>query len=121
MPDMPKFEKSPSELVERFAATLDRLPGAEIAQRRKMFGYPCAFVGGNMTTGLFADHWWVRVSPEDAATLVSLGSIGSFEPMPGRPMRGYTVLPPAVVDDDAAVAEWIQRAINYAASLPPKT
>lgn len=120
MPEMPTFEKSSPELVARFEATLDRVPAAEIAQRRKMFGYPCAFVGGNMTTGLFAEHWWVRVSPDDAATLVSLGSIGSFEVMPGRPMRGYTVLPPSVVDDDAAAADWVNRAIAFAASLPPK-
>ena len=48
----PSFDKSPPELVERFAAVMDRYPDAE---RKKMFGYPAAFVGGNMATGLFAD------------------------------------------------------------------
>ena len=51
----PSFDKSPPELVERFAAVMDRYPDAE---RKKMFGYPAAFVGGNMATGLFADSGW---------------------------------------------------------------
>ena len=57
----PSFDKSPLELVERFAAVMDRYPDAE---RKKMFGYPAAFVGGNMATGLFADSWVVRL-PDD--------------------------------------------------------
>ena len=54
---MPSFSKSPPELVERFAAVMDRYPDAE---RKKMFGYPAAFVGGNMATGLFAEQWVVH-------------------------------------------------------------
>src|SRR5687767_14379457 len=47
---MPPFEKSPPELVDRFDAVAGRFPTAE---RRKMFGYPALFVGGNLVTGLF--------------------------------------------------------------------
>ena len=46
--EMPSFDKSPPELVARFGAVLDDYPEAE---RKKMFGYPAAFVGGNMATG----------------------------------------------------------------------
>src|SRR5215210_6506686 len=51
---MPSFSKSPPELVERFAAVLAEYPQA---QRKPMFGYPAAFVGGNMATSLFRDLW----------------------------------------------------------------
>ena len=59
--ETPSFDKPPSELVDRFAAVMDAYPEAE---RKKMFGYPAAFVGGNMATGLFADKWVVRL-PDD--------------------------------------------------------
>ena len=59
---MPQFTKSPPELVERFDAAAARHPDAE---RRKMFGYPALFAGGNLATGLFADTWMVRLGPAD--------------------------------------------------------
>ena len=75
---MPSFTKSPPELVERFAAILDRYPDAE---RKKMFGYPAAFVGGNMATGLFAEQWVVRLPDAEIDAAKSAGADG-FEPSP---------------------------------------
>ena len=43
-----------------------------------------------------------------------------FEPMPGRPMRGFLSLPTDIVADDDALAAWISRAQAHAATLPPK-
>ena len=60
----PTFERSPADLVERFDAVAARHPQA---QRRKMFGYPALFVGGNMATGLYEDRWVVRLFDEDLA------------------------------------------------------
>jgi hypothetical protein len=40
--------------------------------------------------------------------------------MAGRTMKGYGTLPVAVVEDDAALERWVRRAIDHAASLPPK-
>ena len=113
---MPGFEKSPAALVERFVVIADELPDVE---RRQMFGYPCVFVGGNMITGLHERAWFVRLTTEDAVALQAIGG-GPFEPMPGRPMRGYTTMPAEVVDDDEAVRRWVGRAIEYGRSLPPK-
>ncbi|MBI5301218.1 MAG: hypothetical protein HY868_03705 [Chloroflexi bacterium] len=45
---MPKFTKSPDELVKRFENALKDFP---MAATRKMFGYPAAFVNGNMFIG----------------------------------------------------------------------
>lgn len=117
--EIPAFEKSPPRLVERFAAVLDRVetPGTE---RRKMFGYPCAFVGGHMATGLFANSWWVRLPEDELNAVLASGEGRPFEPMPGRPMRGYAVLPEAVVADDDAIDGWASRALAFTATLPPK-
>ena len=117
MPSMPDFTKSPPELVERFDALTSPLPGVE---RRQMFGYPSLFVGGNLVTGLHKGWWFVRLGEADRAKLLELGA-GPFEPMPGRAMGGYLVLPPDVFGDDAAVLRWVGRAIEFGRSLPPKS
>jgi TfoX/Sxy family transcriptional regulator of competence genes len=116
MPDMPKFAKSSPEIVERFAAVIDRFPEVE---RRKMFGYPAAFVGGNMATGLFAEQWVVRLPESERAAAIDEGAT-SFEPMPGRPMKGFVVIPPAVVADDGAIRAWVEKGLVHAEGLPPK-
>ena len=114
---MPKFEKSPPELIARFDAAADRHPDAT---RRKKFGYPALFVGGNLVTGLFADRWMIRLAPDALATLIALPGAGPFMPMPGRTMTGYAVLPTEVVADDAALDEWLEQAIAFGRTLPPK-
>jgi hypothetical protein len=114
---MPKFEKSPPALVERFEAAAARHPEAT---RRQMFGYPALFVGGNLATGLFADGWMVRLSAADCEALLALPGAAQFAPMPGRPMRGWAVLPADVVADEGALDGWIGRALAFAGSLQPK-
>lgn len=114
--EMPSFTKSPPELVERFGAVLDRYPDVE---RKKMFGYPAAFVGGNMATGLFADRWVVRL-PDDEIEAAKTRGAEPFEPMPGRPMKSFVAVPELDVTDDAAIAGWVERGIAHARSMPPK-
>jgi hypothetical protein len=118
MPDMPKFQKPPAALVERFNAILERV--APDAGRRPMFGHPCAWVGGNMASGLFADKWWVRLPPARLEAVLASGEATTFQVMPGRDMKGYAVMPDAVVADDGAVSAWVSEAIDYTATLPPK-
>ncbi len=114
---MPSFEKSPPELVARFDAVAGRFPAG---QRRKMFGYPALFVGGNLATSLFADGWCVRLPDAELDRLLAMPGARTFAPMPGRTMRGYALLPPDVVADDDALSDWVGRAVEHAGSLPPK-
>lgn len=113
---MPSFGKSSPALVLRFDAVAARHPDA---QRRKMFGYPALFVGGNYATGLYEESWVVRLAADDLAALLTAGGEG-FSPMPGRSMNGWGSLPPEVVWDDEALDGWLERAFSFAASLPPK-
>jgi TfoX/Sxy family transcriptional regulator of competence genes len=114
---MPSFEKSPPELVARFEAVAAR---HQAGQRRKMFGYPALFVGGNLASGLFADTWMVRLAPAELEALLLLPGAAPFSPMPGRTMTGSATLPAGVVSDDAALDAWVERALAFAASLPAK-
>ena len=111
------WERSPAELTERFAAITDRHP--EIA-RRKMFGEIAGFVNGNLVTGLHAGRWFVRLTGDAKAEAMALPGARPFEPMPGRPMGDYVVLPAAILADDAALATWLKRAIAVGRTLKPK-
>jgi TfoX/Sxy family transcriptional regulator of competence genes len=111
-----EWEKAPAELAERFTATVSGMPGAQV---RKMFGYPAGFANGHLFTGLFASSWFVRLPDDQRAELAAAGG-APFEPMPGRPMREYLVLPSALAGDADAVEPWLARALAHAQQLPPK-
>ena len=113
---MPRFSKSPPELVARFAAIMGGYPDAV---QKKMFGYPAAFVGGNMATGLFADRWVVRLRADEIDSAKAAGA-GPFEPMPGKPMKAFVVIPAGDVDDDLAIRGWVERGLALAAAMPAK-
>jgi hypothetical protein len=119
MPGTPKFEKSSPELVDQFGAAVERAGRADVT-RKQMFGYPCAWIGGNMATGLFAQTWWVRLPPDRLAAVLASGEATGFEVMPGRPMKGYAAMPPEVVNDDTALDAWLREAFDYTATLPPR-
>jgi hypothetical protein len=119
VPERPTFTKSTPEIVARFRAVLERNPAPDITQKL-MFGYPCAWIGGNMATGLFADEWWVRLSEPERDSLLTLPGAHQFEVMPGKAMGRYVVMPPDVVADDVAIDAWLQKAFAFTRTLPPK-
>ena len=111
------WTKSPQGLIDLFAACLPEAPGLE---RRKMFGYPAAFVNGHMVAGLFQDVAFVRLPPVARAELAAEFGERHFEPMPGRPMRAYVALPDEVIEDEDRYASLLAAACAFAAALPPK-
>jgi len=111
------WERTPDELAKQFHDTLSAFPDAPV---RKMFGYPCAFVGGHMTTGLFEATWFVRATEAMREELLAMDGAAPFSPMPGRAMQGYVVLPASVVADRVARGAWVARAIEASRALPPK-
>lgn len=113
----PKWRKSPADLIDLFVSVLPDAPNVE---RRQMFGYPCAFVNGNMFTGLHQEALIVRLSEEHRKRLIDEAGARQFEPIPGRPMREYVALPAAVLEDKQKLIDIIASAREFAASLPPR-
>jgi len=112
-----KWRKSPADLIELFTSLLPEEPAIE---KRQMFGYPCAFVNGNMFTGLHQEALIVRLGEDDRKRLIDEAGAKQFEPMPGRAMREYVALPQALLDDRARLTEIIAAAKEFASALPPK-
>ena len=88
---------------------------------RKMFGYPAYFFNGNMFVGVHGDKLFLRLSDSDMVEIMKdCKDVTAFEPMPGRAMKGYVVLPKPIYSDDKLFAEYLDKSIKYVSSLPPK-
>ena len=112
-----QWKKSPPELAAFLAEALASFD----CQAKKMFGYPCYFVNGNMWAGLHQDSLFIRLSGPDQKELLSTWTeAGQLEPMPGHYMKDYVVLPETLYRDTSAFAEWLERSYRWVSSLPPK-
>jgi TfoX/Sxy family transcriptional regulator of competence genes len=116
LPVMKKMRRPPDALVAWFPQILPKDPRVE---RRRMFGCPCAFVSGHMFCGVFEDRVFLRLGDEDRARFLALSDAEPWRPM-GRPMGGYVVAPPDLVEDPDGIAPWMRAAFGFASALPPK-
>ena len=114
---MPTWQRVPEELVRRFEEAVGGLPGI---QQRKVFGYPAAFTNGQMFTGVFQDRMFLRLAPADLEKFLALDGAAPFEPVRGRAMRGYALVPRDIRSSPRALRPWLKKAIVYAGSLPLK-
>jgi TfoX/Sxy family transcriptional regulator of competence genes len=113
---MPKWKKASSELVKAFHAAL---PDDVRVELRKMFGFDCAFTGGNMFTGLCPLGMIVRLPDDERERLLALPDASRFE-MRGRVMREYGVVPKEMIKDSRKLQGWVASSFAYALSLPTK-
>ncbi|HEX9941229.1 MAG TPA: TfoX/Sxy family protein [Thermoanaerobaculia bacterium] len=112
------WRKSPEWLVEAFGEIVpDEDPRVE---RRKMFGYPCAFANDNMFIGLHQENMLMRLPEGDRERFLKEYKTEIFQPFPGRVMKEYVVVPHELVRKPKALEPWIRRSLEYAASVKPR-
>jgi TfoX/Sxy family transcriptional regulator of competence genes len=70
-----KWIEPSQQLVDTFEHLVPEAAGVE---KRKMFGYPCSFVKGNMFMGLFQESMILRLSEKDREALLRLGQARQF-------------------------------------------
>jgi TfoX/Sxy family transcriptional regulator of competence genes len=87
---------------------------------RPMFGNISAFINGNMFTGLFGNDLFVRLSEESRRELLETKGASLLEPMKGKPMKEYVVIPKAWRNQHETVRIWVTRSLDWASKLPPK-
>jgi TfoX/Sxy family transcriptional regulator of competence genes len=103
-------------LAERIRGILDER--LDIAEKR-MFGGIAFMVRGHMAIGIVKDDLMVRVGPDAYEALVRQPHARRMD-FTGRPMKGFVFVASAGLEADAALREWVELGVRYAASLPAK-
>ena len=86
---------------------------------KKMFGGLAFLLNGNMSVGLHGAELIVRLDPSETDAALARPHTRIFD-ITGRPMRGWILVGPAGVEGEAALAQWVAKGADYAASLPRK-
>jgi TfoX/Sxy family transcriptional regulator of competence genes len=74
-----------------------------------------------MFAGVFQSILFFRLSPQDQTEFRGkFKDAKQFEPMAGRPMKDYVVIPESVLGNKTALGEWMTRSYDFTASLPEK-
>jgi TfoX/Sxy family transcriptional regulator of competence genes len=103
-------------LAERIRAVLADRPGIS---ERKMFGGIAFMVGGHMLCGVTGGDLMVRLGEDGADAALDEPHTRPMA-FTGRPMKGYAYVAPAGTAGDAALRAWLDRALAFVATLPPK-
>ena len=117
-PAMKKWMKAPEELTKRFTALIPKHPDAE---PRQMFGYQACFVKGNFWMGLHEANVVVRLPDGLEARFAELKGSPAFDPMGGRPMKGWFVVPRDIVSSDDRLGRFMRETFEVVRALPAKT
>ena len=111
------WKKAPEELVNFLSETTKDID----CQFRKMFGYPAYFINNYMFIAAHEENVILRVSQDDKQkALADINDVKKFEPMPGRIMKDYIVIPDSVYNDKKIFSEMLSKSVEYVSSLPPK-
>lgn len=111
------WKKSPPELIE----LIDRMVRSFDCQRKMMFGSPVYFVHNNMFMGSHQEDVFLRLTEIDRKDFLSQNADATpFEPVKGRIMKEYVVLPDSILKDTRSLRKWLDRSFGYVSSLPEK-
>lgn len=102
--------------AERIRALLKRRKGIT---ERKMFGGIAFMYDGNMVCGVTETDLMLRLGDEGAAEALSETWARPMD-FTGRVIKSMIYVAPEGFEDDEELRAWINRAIKFAKTLPPK-
>src|SRR6516165_8797920 len=103
-------------LAERVRHLLARRKNVE---EKKMFGGIGFLLNGNMLVGVWKGSLIVRLGPDEGGEALLEPHVKEFD-ITGRAMKGWVLVAPEGVEADDQLKGWIQRAVKFVGSLPPK-
>jgi hypothetical protein len=86
---------------------------------KKMFGGLAFMLHGHMCCGVVHDELMVRVGPAQYGAALAKPYARELD-FTGRPMTGMVLVVPAGLENDEDLAAWVQRGVQFVATLPPK-
>lgn len=114
MDKMPRASKQSEALLRSL------VPDSKDVTLRPMFGNLSAFVKGNMFVGVFGDDFLVRLKESDRAELLKVEGAAIFEPMKGRQMKEYVVVPRSWTREPGKIRPWVAKSLDWSSKLPAK-
>src|SRR3954468_18599469 len=94
------------QLAGRISDLMHARPGVV---ERKMFGGMGWTIGGNMAVGVMReDHMVVRLAPEGGQQAIRAPHVQEFARPGAKPMKGFVLIEPEALADDAVLAEWVE-------------
>jgi TfoX/Sxy family transcriptional regulator of competence genes len=92
------------------------LKRSDVAEKR-MVGGLSFVVGGSMCCGVTGSALMVRVGAEERDRVLAQPHVRPMK-FAGRPLAGFVLIDPEGFRSDAALAAWVQRGLDFAATLP---
>lgn len=88
-------------------------------REKKMFGGLAFMLSGNMCCGVVRDTLMLRVGPGQYADALQQPHAREMD-FTGRAMKGMVYVDAPGFAEDAALEDWLARAVSFASTLPPK-
>lgn len=108
---------SQSRFSEQFDMIMSEIPDIT---RRRLFGCQCYWANGYIFTGIDSTGWFVRLSPEDREAIKKKYNAKHFDPLGGKPMREYIMLPEEVLEDQELIDHYLEQSLAFVRAMPPK-
>ncbi len=112
--NIPRADEKSKEAFRSF------LPDDPRVTVRPIFGNVSAFVNGNMFFGVFGNDLFLRLSDAHRDELLKKKGASLLEPMKGRPMKEYVLIPRTWRTEPETVRLWVSRSLGWASKLPAK-
>jgi hypothetical protein len=91
-PKAPKMPTAGPKTVERFESLAETFE-ARGAKRSKMFGMPVLKAGDKVFAGTYGDAMTFKLGPDDLSKAKTQSGVEAFEPMKGRAMKEWVLVP----------------------------
>jgi TfoX/Sxy family transcriptional regulator of competence genes len=104
------------ELADRVRKALGNQSGLV---EKKMFGGLCSMIHGNMACGVSEEKLMLRLGNNKVEEALAEAYTEPME-FTGRTMKSMMWILPEGIDAEDALQQWIDKALEFAASLPPK-
>ena len=104
------------EVAERIRSVLDQRRGVT---ERKMFGGTSFLYNGHMCCGVNGEDLMLRLGNEEAAKALAEPHTRPMD-FTGKPLKSMVYVNPEGYDSDDSLRAWVDRALHFAKTLPPK-
>ena len=91
-----------------------------VIEERAMFGGVAFMARGHMCCGVVTNKLMVRINPDAYDALLTEPGARPMD-FTGRSMRGFLYVSSVGISTPSALNRWIERALSFAESRPPKS